>query len=125
MNELFDPSQLCPDASLNRARILQLPGMALPQDVIGKTGYELISAAALSRMIRLRREELELTPPEMAMTDRDLPPCLDPRLKSGNARIAQAANGVVREFARNAACVILSMAQSRPAGYQPQSEWED
>ncbi len=124
MNEPFDPSQLSPEASLNRARILHLPGFALPQDVIGKTGYELISAAALSRVIRLRGEELELTPAEIAMTDRDLPLCLDRRLESPNAQVSQAATGIVRQFARNAACVVFSMVHSLAAGYQPQNEWE-
>jgi hypothetical protein len=123
MNELFDPLQLCPAASLNQARILRIPGAAIREDVIGKTGYELISASAVSQMIR-RAEELELTTAEAALIDRDLPPCLDRRLKSSNVRVSSVVNAVVQQFAHNAAYVVLSMTHGRSAGHPPQDEWE-
>ncbi|MCA9969782.1 MAG: hypothetical protein KC425_06185, partial [Anaerolineales bacterium] len=40
--------------SLNQARIVDLPGVALPDDVRGRLGYELLGAAGLAA--RLRRQ---------------------------------------------------------------------
>src|SRR5215210_6263355 len=44
----LDPYQLTPSASLNRLRIVDLPGVAVDPDVRGKTGYDLLSASALA-----------------------------------------------------------------------------
>ena len=46
----FDPYHLRPLASLNRRRLIALPG--LDEDDVGKAGSELLSKAALVKLIR-------------------------------------------------------------------------
>ena len=55
MLDPLDPARLTPAASLNRVRIVDLPGLALDPDVRGQTGYELLSAQARAAAIRARQ----------------------------------------------------------------------
>jgi hypothetical protein len=59
-NPFFVPNFISP--SLNRVRIMALPGVGLPDEVQGKSGYELLSAAALRARVRARAAELGLPP---------------------------------------------------------------
>lgn len=52
MPDPLDPAHLTPAASLNRVRIVDLPGLSLDPDVRGRTGYELLSTQALAAVIR-------------------------------------------------------------------------
>ena len=48
--------------SLNRARIVELGGVAAPEGVLGATGYELLSAASLGQQIAAAADRLGLDP---------------------------------------------------------------
>src|SRR5215212_1746695 len=52
MSTGLDPAQLTPAASLNRVRFVEVPGLALPPDMLGRTAYELLSARALDDLSR-------------------------------------------------------------------------
>ena len=66
MPDPLDPARLTPTASLNRARIVDLPGLALDPDVRGRTGSELLSAQALAAAIRPHAAALALTAEEQS-----------------------------------------------------------
>jgi hypothetical protein len=48
----LDPDHLTPQASVNRVRIVDLPGVALDPGVRGKAAFELLSTAALAERLR-------------------------------------------------------------------------
>lgn len=52
MNDGFDPTRLTPIASLNRVRFVELAGLALPADMVGRTAFELLAAQALDDLAR-------------------------------------------------------------------------
>jgi hypothetical protein len=97
MIEPFDPQHLTPAASLNRLRIVDLPGVDLPTDVRGKTGYELASAAALSAMIR------EDFPQLASLDDRELPIQFDRFFES------PAAERIARRLAQNVGYLLATL----------------
>jgi hypothetical protein len=41
MSTGLDPAQLTPAASLNRVRFVEVPGVALPPEMLGSTAFEL------------------------------------------------------------------------------------
>jgi hypothetical protein len=124
MGALFDPSQLDPKASLNRSKILALPGVEVPGEWVGKSGFEVASAKALSRLIRERADALELTHAELTLPDRDLPPCLNLRLGSASTGVARAANEIAREFISGVGYLVLSLTRSYSTGLAIEDEWE-
>jgi hypothetical protein len=48
----FDPLNLSPSVSLNRVRIVDLPGTPLPDVVRDKTAHELLSSTAIAAQLR-------------------------------------------------------------------------
>jgi hypothetical protein len=48
MSMALDPERLTPGASLNRVRIVDLPGVALEDTIRGRTAYDLLAARALA-----------------------------------------------------------------------------
>src|SRR5512145_1212879 len=94
----FDPQHLTPPISLNRVRVVDLPGLHVDAGVRDKTGYELISAMALAGMIREQAGALRLDPTSQ---DRDLNRALDSCLDSDSRDICAAAERVARRAGRN------------------------
>ena len=58
----FAPQPDFVSPSLNRAMIVDLPGVALPEDVRGKRGVDLLAAKVLRRMIEPQTAVLHLSP---------------------------------------------------------------
>jgi len=56
----LDPAHLTPAASLNRVRIVDLPGVALDDAIRGKTAYELLAARTLADDVRRHADVLGL-----------------------------------------------------------------
>jgi len=52
MSNGLDPAQLTPAASLNRVRFVEVPGVALPPEMLDRTAFELFSARALEDLSR-------------------------------------------------------------------------
>ncbi len=55
----LDPAHLTPAASLNRVRIVDLPGVALDDAIRGKTAYELLAARRMRLSVRVKGEEVD------------------------------------------------------------------
>jgi hypothetical protein len=58
----LDPQRLTPSVSMNRVRIVDLPGLVVDPEVAGRNSSQLVSAAALARLIRQYAESLQLDP---------------------------------------------------------------
>ena len=84
----LDPHRLTPSASINRVHIVNLPGLNPDTEVKGRTGYQLVSAAALSHMIRQYAPDLQLDP---SADDGTLHQALDSSFTSSSQAVRAAA----------------------------------
>jgi hypothetical protein len=61
----FNPQEITPSASINRVRIVDLPGLPPPYALRGeerdKTAYDLLGAQAVYNLVRERADQLELS----------------------------------------------------------------
>jgi hypothetical protein len=114
----FDPYHLRPLASLNRRRFIALPG--LDEDDVGKSGGELLSKAALVKLIRphARALQLEGTP------DDDLPQALNVILAGPNGPQRALAAGIAGQHGRRVGYLIASILLSPRGLTDPMVAWE-
>ncbi len=121
----LDPRHLTPTASLNRLRIVDLPGIALDAEARGKTGFDLLSTPALAQMIREQADALRLAPADIAREDRDMPPLLDACLASQDATIRAAAAYIGRRFGRNLGWLLLALKRGDAVNREARPDWDD
>lgn len=118
----FDPQHLTPTASLNRVRIADLPGLRVDPEVKGRTGYELVSLAALARLVRQHAAALQL---DASLTDSALRQALEPCLTSRRATVRAAAEKVARRLGRNLGYLLLTLKRGDPVNRAARAEWDD
>lgn len=116
----LDPYHLTPEISLNRVRVVDLPGLA--PDLRGRTAYDLISTAALAVLVRARAGDLRLDP---ALPDGDLVRSLDACLDSGTPPVQAAAESVARQAGERLGWVLLALRRGDPVNRAARPEWDD
>ena len=121
----LDPRNLTPDASLNRVRVMDLPNLAVDAGVKGKTGYELVSAATLARLIRPYCSVFQLNP---TLSDRDLNRAFD-RCLSGddggsNPSVRKVAAAIAQRIGRNLGYLLLTLKRGDWVNREARSEWD-
>jgi hypothetical protein len=123
MNAPFNPDRLSPSASLNRVRIVDLPGVALEASVKGKTAYELLSAQALTDYVREHAAALGLDAGLSGAAA--LPVAFDRRFEADSKAIRGAAEEAARHFGRRLGYLILALKRGDAANRQAREEWDD
>ena len=117
----FDPLNLTTSASLNRARIVDLPGIVPDPDVRGHAGYDLLSGDALSTAIAAHATELGLDtaadPAELLLT-------FDPCLGTADPRIRAVANDLARQFGRSLGYLLLTLRRGDPINRDARHDWD-
>jgi hypothetical protein len=107
-----------PIRSLNRARIVALRGVPAGADVLGMTGYDLLSAAALLRQIVAAADRLRLdlgTPDVIRRFDG----CFDDPLALPHAR------AIAHSYGHRLGCLLLMLKRGEPANRAARPEWSD
>jgi len=114
----FDPYHLRPLASLNRRRLIALPG--LDEHDVGKAGWELLSNLALIKLIQphVRTLQLEGTP------DGDLPQQLSAILIGQDGPRRALAESIAEEHGRRVGYLIASILLSPHGLTEPMVAWE-
>jgi hypothetical protein len=114
----FDPYHLRPLASLNRRRLIALPG--LDEGSVGKSGGELLSDLALIELIQphVRALQLEGTP------DGDLPQQLNAVLAGPDGPRRALAESIASEHGRLVGYLIASILLSPHGLTDPMVAWE-
>src|SRR6476660_401689 len=126
MADAFDPLRLKPSASLNRVVIADLPGMDLPQDVRKKRAGELLSADALSNLIRARADELLLSLRPAPLDDGDLPRRLGECLAGSSPQcVRDVATDIARRFATRMGYLLLTLKRGDVVNRAARPEWND
>lgn len=118
----FDPTHLTVSASINRVRIVDLPGIALPNTIKGSTAYDLLSSAALLALIRPHLPALglsEMTPPS------ELFPALEECLLEKDENVRQIANRIISEYGERLAYLLLTLRRGDAVNRAARPEWDD
>jgi hypothetical protein len=119
----FDPAHLTPSASLNRARIADLPGLIPDPDVRGRTGYELLGAHALTTAIGTQAAALGLA---SACNDpTTVLPAFDHCLGAPDPAIRTAALALSRHFGRSLGYLLLMLRQGDAVNRLARDDWDD
>ncbi|MGN6700547.1 MAG: hypothetical protein ACTHMR_20525 [Thermomicrobiales bacterium] len=124
MTDALDPACLTPAASLNRVRIADLPGVALPDEVRGRTAYELLAAAALAEQVRQQAGALYLRDARDAGTAtllRHLDGCLD----SEDPDIRATATALAGRFGAAVGYLLLALRRGDAANRHARPDWDD
>jgi hypothetical protein len=124
MIEPLDPEHLTPAASLNRMRIVDLPGLALEDGIRSQFAFDLLSAGALVDLMRRDAAGLGLTPGDFADGSR-APRLLDQALRARNPAIQAAADGVAASYGRRLAYLILTLKRGDAVNRAARADWDD
>ena len=113
---------LDPSWSLNRVLIVDLPSQRLPDEVKGKTAYELVSAKRFTQLIRERSDVLQL---DSSQSDHALRLDFHSCLCSRKPATQDAAVEIVRILGRNLGYVLLTLKRGDPINRAARSEWKE
>lgn len=123
---MLDPFNLTPEISLNRVRVVDLPGMAVDSEVKGRTGYELVSTAALAAVIRQHNESLyldsALDDPALCLAFDD---CLSARAARFRTGVLSTSELVARRIGRNLGYLLLTLRRGDAVNREARPEWDD
>jgi len=114
----FDPYHLRPLASLNRRKLIALPG--LDEDDVGKSGRELLSDLALIKLIRSHARALQLE----GTLDGDLPQQLNVILSGPDGPRRRLAASIAEQHGRLIGYLIASILLSPHGLTDPMVAWE-
>jgi hypothetical protein len=118
----FDPANLTPSASLNRALIADLPGIAPDPDVRGLTGSELLSAQALATAIGTCASTLGL---HVASNPLELLPAFDRCLDAHDAAVRAAARTLAQRFGRSLGYFLVMLHRGELINRRARDDWDD
>ncbi|HLF77232.1 MAG TPA: hypothetical protein VJB57_07025 [Dehalococcoidia bacterium] len=118
----LDPEHLTPAASVNRVRIVDLPGLHLPDNVRDKTALDLCSQAALARQIREIAPRLGIPG---TLDDAELPPALAACLSSADPDARSVAEAVCADYGRNLGLVIATLKRGDGVNRRAREEWDE
>src|SRR5689334_23182637 len=104
MSNYFDPENLTPSASINRIRVVGLPGMDVDDCVRGKTSYELLSLDSIYIYVQDQLNEIGDSTEHRRLISE-----FDAYLNSSGSRVHQAAEAVARRIGRNLGYIVLTL----------------
>jgi hypothetical protein len=116
----LDPNNLTPSASLNRLRIVDLPGIKIDPHVRGKTGYDLLSSSACAQLVHVYTADLGLNHTHESERVRLLDHCL----QSDDTRIRRAAEKVGRQLGRHLGYLLAVLKRGDPANRLDRTDWD-
>jgi hypothetical protein len=117
-----------PHYSLNRVRVVDLPGIVIDAEVRGQTGFGLLSAWALMGYARECAAELELPPAlleDTAIARWELPRLIGALLAEGGSAHRRAAEAVARRMGRNLGHVLLALRRGDLVNREARPDWGD
>ncbi len=120
----LDPRCLTPDASLNRVRIVDLPGVALSPEVCDALAYDLLSTPAVANHLRSRADQLGLAAVRAADPD-VLLRRFDGCFEHPDSEIRTEAEEVARQIGAYLGYVILTLRRGDSANRAARTEWGD
>jgi hypothetical protein len=117
-----------PHVSLNRAVVADLAEIPVDDEVPGRTGFELLSVAAMTRLARLRAAEMSLPKAfyqDGRKTRAELPHFIASRLSSADPTARGAADDMVRRMGRNLGHLLLALHRGDASNRVARADWTD
>lgn len=117
------------NASINRVRIVDLPGIDIDEAVVGELAYNLLSAPAIVHYALARAGELDLPTqfqtgdPDRFELRRDLPLYVDACLQSSNSTVRYAAEDITRRLGRNLGFILLTLHRGDRVNRKARLDW--
>ncbi len=106
--------------SMNRVRLVDLPGVPIPLAWRSKTGYQLLGSRALAAQIRRQAKSLRLP---ANLPDADLIRRLDACF-TGSAAAARTAQCIAEEYGRKLALHLLTLLRGDPVNRVVRPDWQ-
>lgn len=119
----LDPDRLTPAASLNRTRIVGLPGVALDASIRDRAASDVLSAGALAEQVRWNARALGLDALRDASAT-DLLPAFAARFALQTPAVRVAADAVARRFGRALGALILMLRRGDHISREARPEWD-
>lgn len=116
-------------ASINRIRVVDLPGLPVNPEVRGEQAYHLLSAPALIRYAQAAGEALALPEalragdPASPEVRRSLPRLVDERLRHPNPVVRDAALAIARRLGRNLGYILLTLQRGDAVNRAARPDW--
>ncbi len=107
--------------SMNRVRLVDLPGVPIPLAWRSKTGYQLLGSRALAAQIRRQAGPLHLS---ANLPDSDLIRCFDTCFTEDDQAIRAAAQCVAEEYGRKLALHLLTLLRGDPVNRAVRPDWQ-
>lgn len=121
----LNPRFLTPAASLNRARIVSLPGLKVDEGILHKTGYELASARALAAHFQTQKTRLKHPPHKGIGQSVHSFIFFDQCLTSSDPEVREAAREIARAFGRGLGWLLVMLRRGDPPNREDRTDWDD
>lgn len=113
--------------SVNRVKIVDLPGLAIDPEVQGQTAYQLLSNLAVIRYARQNANALNLPAAYLQDTKQtrlELPRFVNDALDSPNLNVRQTAQHIARQLGRNLGHVLVTLHRGDAVNQAARPDWE-
>jgi hypothetical protein len=125
----FDPREITPNASLNRVRIIDLPGLspryALRHEERGKTAYELLGAKAIFDLMCAHATALKLPLPLPPAPTKDFMRLMHACYQSPDETVSKTALYVRATVHRRIALLLAALRRGDAMNREARPEWDE
>jgi hypothetical protein len=115
-----------PHVSVNRVKIMDLPGLPVDDKVRGQMAYHLLSSLAVTRYARERAEALQLPAAffqDTTQTRLELPRFVDGCLTSPHESVRAAAQAIGQRLGRNLGYILLTLYRGDAVNRAARPDW--
>ncbi|MGM0369868.1 MAG: hypothetical protein ACQEP9_05590 [Bacillota bacterium] len=120
-NPFLKDGKLAKNTSINRLKIIDIPGIDIDDEVKGKVGLELMSNDKLIEYIKKEAKRLELDVDEMARTE--LPIYLNQCFDSKNLGVRLTAENIAKRLGRNLGYILLVLKRGDKINQAAREDW--
>ena len=114
------PIPITPAMSLNRVKIVDLPGLDIPDHIKGKVSGQLVSSPVLTELIRRNITDLQL---DSDLSDHELHLAFDESLISEVASVRSAAESIAQHIGSNMGYILLALKRGDEVNRNAREEW--
>ena len=116
-------------ASINRIRVVDLPGIIVDEAVRGEQAYALLSAPAICAYVQAGADDLCLPPRLRALAQKspeartEIPRFLEQCLSNEQNQVRRAAQAITQQLGRNLGYILLTLHRGDAANQSARSDW--
>ena len=105
--------------SMNQVRIVDLPGLTVPDWVRGKRGFDLLSSQAMRQQVAIQAQQLGLNP-----DDPDLLPHFDDCLTAVSPQVRAVAQTIAQDYGRSLGYLLLTLKRGDAINRKARPDWQ-